>query len=201
MLATADDFFFPGLNIPRSTANSLGSNVTLLDVTKIAGLNTLGVSLARIDFAPYGLNPPHTHPRATEILVVVEGIIYVGFVSSFPANRLFTKLLYPGDVFVFPEGLIHFQFNVANTTGVTFSGLGSQNPGLIVIANNVFGSTPPISPDVLTKAFKLDKNVGFQRSIIAESLFTAHGLWMFYLEIVFTPWVVAVYLLIKSSQN
>ncbi|KAA8545155.1 hypothetical protein F0562_019956 [Nyssa sinensis] len=172
MLATADDFFFPGLNIPRSTANSLGSNVTLLDVTKIAGLNTLGISLARIDFAPYGLNPPHTHPRATEILVVVEGIIYVGFVSSFPANRLFTKLLYPGDVFVFPEGLIHFQFNVANTTGVTFSGLGSQSPGLIVIANNVFGSTPPISPDVLTKAFKLDKNVGFQRSIIAESLFT-----------------------------
>ncbi|KAA8545159.1 hypothetical protein F0562_019952 [Nyssa sinensis] len=159
MLATADDFFFPGLNIPRSTANSLGSNVTLLDVTKIPGLNTLGISLARIDFAPYGLNPPHTHPRATEILVVVEGIIYVGFVSSFPANRLFTKLLYPGDVFVFPEGLIHFQFNVANTTGVTFSGLGSQSPGLIVIANNVFGSTPPISPDVLTKAFKLDKNV------------------------------------------
>ncbi|KAA8538658.1 hypothetical protein F0562_028266 [Nyssa sinensis] len=161
MLATADDFFFHGLNIPRSTANSLGSNVTLLDVTKIAGLNTLGVSLARIDFAPYGLNPPHTHPRATEILVVVEGIIYVGFVSSNsnPTNRLFTKLLYPGDVFVFPQGLIHFQFNVANTTGVTFSGLGSQNPGLIVIANNVFGSTPPISPDVLTKAFKLDKNV------------------------------------------
>ncbi|KAA8539232.1 hypothetical protein F0562_025924 [Nyssa sinensis] len=159
MLATANDFFFPGLNIPRSTANPLGSNVTLLNVDKIAGLNTLGISLARIDFAPYGLNPPHTHPRATEILVVMEGIIYVGFVSSNPANRLFTKILYPGDVFVFPEGLIQFQFNVANTTGVTFSGLNSQNPGLIVIANNVFGSTPPISPDVLTKAFKLDKNV------------------------------------------
>jgi hypothetical protein len=67
-LANANDFFFQGLNIPRSTANQLGSNVTLLNVDQIIGLNTLGVSLARIDFAPYGLNPPHIHPHATEIL-------------------------------------------------------------------------------------------------------------------------------------
>ncbi|KAG5625803.1 hypothetical protein H5410_011021 [Solanum commersonii] len=26
-------------------------------------------------------------------------------------NELFTKILHPGDVFVFPIGLIHFQFN------------------------------------------------------------------------------------------
>ncbi|XP_059434369.1 germin-like protein subfamily 1 member 13 [Corylus avellana] len=158
-LVTANDFFFPGLNTPRSTASQLGSNVTLLDVSKIPGLNTLGVSLARIDFAPYGLNPPHTHPRAIEILVVVEGTLYVGFVTSNPDNRLITKTLYPGDVFVFPIGLIHFQFNVGNTNAVSFSGLGSQNPGLIVIAKNVFGANPPINPDVLIKAFQLEKNV------------------------------------------
>ncbi|XP_062177016.1 germin-like protein subfamily 1 member 7 [Alnus glutinosa] len=158
-LANANDFFFQGLNIPRSTATQLGSNVTLLTADQIPGLNTLGVSLARIDFAPYGLNPPHTHPRATEILVVVEGTLLVGFVTSNPDNRLITKTLNAGDVFVFPIGLIHFQFNVGTTNAVSFSGLGSQNPGLIVIAKNVFGSNPPINPDVLTKAFQLDKNV------------------------------------------
>jgi len=158
-LANANDFFFQGLNIPRSTATQLGSNVTLLAADQIPGLNTLGVSLARIDFAPYGLNPPHTHPRATEILVVVEGTLLVGFVTSNPDNRLITKTLNAGDVFVFPIGLIHFQFNVGTTNAVSFSGLGSQNPGLIVIAKNVFGSNPPINPDVLTKAFQLDKNV------------------------------------------
>jgi quercetin dioxygenase-like cupin family protein len=108
-LANANDFFFQGLNIPRSTANQLGSNVTLLTADQILGLNTLGVSLARIDFAPYGLNPPHTHPRATKILVVVEGTLLVGFVTSNPDNRLITKTLNSGDVFVFPIGLIHFQ--------------------------------------------------------------------------------------------
>jgi quercetin dioxygenase-like cupin family protein len=158
-LVTANDFFFQGLNTPRSTANQLGSNVTVLDVNKIPGLNTLGISLARLDFAPYGLNPPHTHPRATEILVVVEGTLYVGFVTSNPDNRFITKTLYPGDVFVFPIGLIHFQFNVGTTNAVAFAGLGSQNPGLIIIAKNVFGANPPINPDVLIKAFQLEKNV------------------------------------------
>ncbi|KAL7003053.1 hypothetical protein U1Q18_004211 [Sarracenia purpurea var. burkii] len=158
-LATADDFFFSGLLTPRNTSNPLGSNVTAVNVVQIPGLNTLGISLARIDYAPYGLNPPHTHPRATEILVVLEGSLYVGFVTSNPDNRLFTKVLYPGDVFVFPVGLIHFQFNVGKTNAVAIAALSSQNPGVITIANAVFGSNPKISTDVLTKAFQVDKKV------------------------------------------
>ncbi|XVE62661.1 hypothetical protein DITRI_Ditri06bG0137100 [Diplodiscus trichospermus] len=160
MLAKAEDFFYSGLNIPRDTSNPVGSTVTPVNVAQIPGLNTLGISLARIDYAPNGgLNPPHTHPRATEILVVVEGTLYVGFVTSNPENRLVTKVLYPGDVFVFPVGLIHFQFNVGKTNAVAFAALSSQNPGVITIANAVFGSKPPINPDVLVKAFQLDKNV------------------------------------------
>ncbi|XP_059432939.1 germin-like protein subfamily 1 member 11 [Corylus avellana] len=158
-LATANDFFFSGLDTPRDTSNPLGSNVTLLNVDKILGLNTLGISLARIDFAPYGLNPPHIHPRGTEILVVLEGTLLVGFVTSNPDNRFFSKVLNVGDVFVFPVGLIHFQFNVGKINAVAFAGLSSQNPGLITIANAVFGSNPPINPDVLAKAFQLDRNV------------------------------------------
>ncbi|XP_057983960.1 putative germin-like protein 2-1 [Malania oleifera] len=158
-LATASDFFFSGLNMPGNTSNQVGSNVTLVNVDKLAGLNTLGISIARLDFAPYGLNPPHTHPRATELLTVLEGTLYVGFVTSNPDNRLITKALYAGDVFTFPIGLIHFQFNVGETNAVAIPGLSSQNPGVITIANAVFGSKPPISSDVLTKAFQVDKNV------------------------------------------
>ncbi|KAM3736865.1 hypothetical protein ACB098_09G013600 [Castanea mollissima] len=155
----ANDFFFSGLNIPGNTAaNKLGSSVNLVNVDKFPGLNTLGISLARIDFAPYGLNPPHTHPRGTELLVVIEGTLLVGFVTSNP-NKLFTKVLNKGDVFVFPIGLIHFQFNIGETNALAFSGLSSQNPGLITITNAVFGSSPPINPDVLIKAFQLDKSV------------------------------------------
>uniref|UniRef100_A0A2N9HKV0 Germin-like protein n=1 Tax=Fagus sylvatica TaxID=28930 RepID=A0A2N9HKV0_FAGSY len=157
--ATADDFFLSGINIPRSTSNPLGSNVTRITVDQIPSLNTLGISIARIDFAPYGVNPPHTHPRATEVLVVLEGTLYVGFVTSNPDNRLFAKILNKGDVIVFPIGLIHFQINMGQTNAVALPHFNSQNPGFITIANAVFGSNPPINPDVLTKAFQLDMDV------------------------------------------
>ncbi|KAK4488034.1 hypothetical protein RD792_003774 [Penstemon davidsonii] len=161
-MVVADDFFFSGLNKPGNTSNAVGSRVTAVNVNNLPGLNTLGISAVRIDYAPYGLNPPHTHPRATEILVVLEGTLYVGFVTSNPANpnlknKLFTKYLNPGDVFVFPEGLIHFQFNAGKTNAVAFAGLSSQNPGVITIANAVFGSDPSINPDVLSKAFQVEK--------------------------------------------
>jgi quercetin dioxygenase-like cupin family protein len=162
-MVNADDFLFQGLNKPGNTSNPLGSAVTAVNVNNLTGLNTFGISVARIDFAPYGLNPPHTHPRATEVIVVLEGTLYVGFVTSNPGNnmknRLFTKTLNAGDVFVFPEGLIHFQFNIGHDPAIVFAALSSQNPGVITIANAVFGSNPPISADVLTKAFQVDKNV------------------------------------------
>ncbi|XVF30942.1 hypothetical protein REPUB_Repub16aG0102500 [Reevesia pubescens] len=158
-LVTADDFFFSGLDKAGNTSNAVGSRVTPVNVDQIPGLNTLGISLVRIDYAPGGQNPPHTHPRATEILVVSKGILYVGFVTSNPDNRFFTKVLKTGDAFVFPVGLIHFQFNLGKSNAIAFAGLSSQNPGVITIANAVFGSNPPINPDVLAKAFKLDKKV------------------------------------------
>ncbi|CAK9136594.1 unnamed protein product [Ilex paraguariensis] len=107
--------------------------VTPVTVAQIGGLNTLGISMARLDFAPFGLNPPHTHPRGAEILTVMEGALYVG--------------------------LIHFQLNVRNTPAMAIAPLSSQNPGVITIANAVFWSKPPISVDVLTKAFQVDKNM------------------------------------------
>jgi hypothetical protein len=74
-LAIANDFFFSGLNIPGNTVNKVESNVTLVNVDKMAGLNTLGISLACLDFAPYGLNPLHIHPRGTKILTLLEGTL------------------------------------------------------------------------------------------------------------------------------
>ncbi|KAK4849794.1 hypothetical protein QYF36_000858 [Acer negundo] len=69
-LATPNDFFFSGFNIPRNTENQVGSTVTPVNVARIPGLNTLGISLARIDYTPYGgLNPPNIHPRATAGLI------------------------------------------------------------------------------------------------------------------------------------
>ncbi|KAL9431531.1 hypothetical protein AB3S75_026676 [Citrus x aurantiifolia] len=156
-LARAEDFFFSGLDKPGNTANRLGVDETDANVEQIPGLNTLGISAFRIDYAPYGQRPPHIHPRASEILLVLEGTLHVGFVTSDQLNnKLIAKVLNKGDVFVFPKGLIHFQFNIGKTNAVAYSALNSQFPGEITIADTVFGANPPINPDFLAKAFQLD---------------------------------------------
>ncbi|KAL6552312.1 hypothetical protein OROHE_007676 [Orobanche hederae] len=151
--ATADDFFFNGIAKPGATNNSMGSLVTGANVQKIPGLNTLGVSLARIDYAPDGLNPPHTHPRATEVVFVLEGELDVGFITT--ANVLFAKTIRKGDVFAFPKGLVHYQKNNGKSPAAVISAFDSQLPGTQSIAATLFAASPEVPDNVLTKALQV----------------------------------------------
>lgn len=150
---TAEDFFFDGLAKPGATNNTSGSLVTGANVQKIPGLNTLGVSLSRIDYAPGGLNPPHTHPRATEVVFVLEGELDVGFITT--ANVLYTKSIKKGEIFVFPKGLVHFQKNNGKSTAAVIAAFNSQLPGTQSIAATLFAATPAVPDNVLTKAFQV----------------------------------------------
>ncbi|KDP46443.1 hypothetical protein JCGZ_10283 [Jatropha curcas] len=157
---TADDFFITGLNVRKQTSKALGVRLTLSTVDQVPGLNTNALSIVRLDFAPNGsLTPPHLHPRAAEILTVLEGTLYAGFITEIPNHRLFAKILKPGDAFVFPHGLIHFQLNIGKTPAVALAVLNSQNPGVVTVANTIFGASPSVNPDVLTRAFHLDKDL------------------------------------------
>ncbi|KAI7751639.1 hypothetical protein M8C21_005048 [Ambrosia artemisiifolia] len=153
----ANDFYFGGLHMMGNTSNPNGSKVTSVYVTQLPGLNTLGISLARVDFAPRGINPPHTHPRASEIMTVLEGTLEVGFITSNPENRHITRVLCKGDVFVFPVNLVHYQRNIGNTNAITISALSSQNPGVMPVANVIFGAKPEIPSDILAKTFQTTK--------------------------------------------
>ncbi|KAF5471078.1 hypothetical protein F2P56_011550 [Juglans regia] len=150
---SAADFFFEGLAKPGLTNNTFGSLVTAANVQKIPGLNTLGVSLSRIDYAPGGLNPPHTHPRATEIVFVLDGELDVGFITT--ANVLISKSIKKGEIFVFPKGLVHFQKNNGKVPAAVLAAFNSQLPGTQSIAATLFAATPAVPDNVLTKAFQV----------------------------------------------
>lgn len=149
----ATDFFSDRLAKPGLTNNSMGSLVTTANVEKIPGLNTLGISLSRIDYAPGGLNPPHTHPRATEMVFVLEGELDVGFITT--ANVLVSKSIKKGEIFVFPRGLVHFQKNNGKVSAAVIAAFNSQLPGTQSIAVTLFAATPPVPDNVLTKAFQV----------------------------------------------
>ncbi|RDX75321.1 Germin-like protein subfamily 2 member 4, partial [Mucuna pruriens] len=149
----ASDFFSSILAKAGATNSTFGSLVTGANVEKVPGLNTLGVSLSRIDYAPGGINPPHIHPRATEIVFVLEGQLDVGFITT--SNVLISKTINKGDIFVFPKALLHFQKNNAKDPAAVISAFNSQLPGTQSIATTLFASTPSLPDHVLTQTFQV----------------------------------------------
>ncbi|PON61017.1 Germin [Parasponia andersonii] len=121
------------------------------------GLNTQGISMARADLSLGGLVPPHTHPRASETVVVIEGKVLVGFVTT--ANVFYSKVLTAGQMFIIPRGLVHFQLNVGQEKALILASFNSQLPGVVVDATSLFATKPPIPNQVLTKAFQVGDDV------------------------------------------
>jgi len=118
-------------------------------------LTGLGVSTALLEYRPGGINTLHTHPRGTEVLTLAQGKLHVGLVDS--SNKLYTQVLLPGDVFVFPKGLVHYQINLGKHTAIAYAAFSSSNPGTISLPGNIFASG--IEDVVLQAAFKVDANV------------------------------------------
>ncbi|KAK8952687.1 Germin-like protein subfamily 2 member 1 [Platanthera guangdongensis] len=60
---TSDDFFSTVLSVNLTTNNSMGASASFADPRSFPGLNTLGISMVRVDFAPAGLVTPPTPTR------------------------------------------------------------------------------------------------------------------------------------------
>ncbi|KAF9616048.1 hypothetical protein IFM89_028345 [Coptis chinensis] len=99
------------------------------NVAQMHGLNTLGISLARVDFAPYGLTSPRIAPSS---------------------NR---------DRSSGVEGLIHFGSTFGNTFKHCVCWYKRPEPRCDYYCQQHLWINPPISDDVLAKGVQLDKNV------------------------------------------
>ncbi|XP_043704309.1 auxin-binding protein ABP19a-like [Telopea speciosissima] len=138
---TVDDFVY-SLGMPGNTSNIIKAAVTPAFATQFPGVNGLGISMARLDLAVDGVIPFHTHPGASEVLVVVQGTICAGFVSS-SANTVYLKTLKKGDIMVFPQGLLHFQVNGGGNTAIAFVSFSSPIPGLQITDFALFANDLP----------------------------------------------------------
>ncbi|KAM0899474.1 hypothetical protein ACQ4PT_021326 [Festuca glaucescens] len=147
---TGDYFTFTGFRpklIPTATFA-----VEKASLAEFPALNGQSVSYARLTFPAGTVNPTHTHPRASELLLVIEGALSVGFIDT--AGKLYTKDLVAGDMFVFPKGLVHYQSNHGPSLAVVLSGFGSASAGTVSVPVTVFGTG--IDDAVLAKSFKTD---------------------------------------------
>ncbi|EMS47284.1 Oxalate oxidase GF-2.8 [Triticum urartu] len=129
MSEASDDFLFSSkLAKAGNTSTPNGSAVTELDVAEWPGTN-----------------PPHIHPRATEIGIVMKGELLVGILGSLDSgNKLYSRVVRAGETFLIPRGLMHFQFNVGKTGASMVVSFNSQNPGIVFVPLTLFGSNPPL---------------------------------------------------------
>ncbi|CAN4119204.1 unnamed protein product [Withania somnifera] len=127
--------------------------VTKASMTEFPSLNGQSVSYAVLQYPAGSVNPVHIHPRSAELLFLMSGTLEVGFIDT--TNKLFSQTLQTGDVFVFPKGLVHYQYNAdAKNCAWAISAFGSANAGTVSIPNSVFNTSIP--DNILAKSFKTD---------------------------------------------
>ncbi|XP_047072502.1 putative germin-like protein 9-2 [Lolium rigidum] len=150
---TGDYFTFTGFRatVPAPSAPTAFA-ISKASMAEFPALNGQSVSYARLTFPAGTVNPTHTHPRASELLLVIDGALSVGFIDT--TGKLYTKDLIAGDMFVFPKGLVHYQSNQGPNLAVALSGFGSASAGTVSVPVTVFGTG--IDDVVLAKSFKTD---------------------------------------------
>ncbi|KAG6544782.1 hypothetical protein Mapa_013808 [Marchantia paleacea] len=115
-------------------------------VKQFPGVTGLGVSSVFYKVGAGGLVPPHLHPRGTELFFVLTGTWSVGFIDT--KGVLFKATLTPGDQFIFPQGMVHYQFAVDDSaTGYSVS--NTQDPGVSMVVKNLFSTNPSIPSVVM----------------------------------------------------
>ncbi|PON37281.1 Germin [Trema orientale] len=146
-------FTFTGLRSLVGEDPPATFKVSKVSLAEFPALNGQSVGYAVLEYPAGTTNPPHIHPRSAELLFLIDGTLEVGFVDT--TNKLYTQSLQTGDIFVFPKGLVHFQYNSdPQNYALAISAFGSANAGTVSLPNTLFVSG--IDDNVLAISFKTD---------------------------------------------
>ncbi|KZV98939.1 RmlC-like cupin [Exidia glandulosa HHB12029] len=103
--------------------------------------NGLAMTIGQMD--PCSINSPHTHPRATEFLLMTKGTITAGFLAENGARFVINNVTELSAT-IFPAGSIHFQANYGCEPAQFVAALSDEDPGTVQIAQRFFGLPPDV---------------------------------------------------------
>jgi oxalate decarboxylase/phosphoglucose isomerase-like protein (cupin superfamily) len=133
----AIDFVYPLAGV-EAESNGLGGTIRALSVSTLPSLEGQGIAYTLFEIEPCGINLPHVHPRATEMIYVDQGEnLRTAFVEE-NGGRLITNDITRGQVTFFPQGLVHYQQNLGCSPVVFLSALNSEDPGVLSVASQTF---------------------------------------------------------------
>jgi oxalate decarboxylase/phosphoglucose isomerase-like protein (cupin superfamily) len=146
------DFVF---DVGRKVKDSIGLGGIIKIVTseELKSLSGEGVALVLLELEPCSINPPHLHPRATEIDYVLSGErVEFGFVEE-NGGRILTHIANAGQSSFVPKGIIHYAQNFGCSKAKIHAMFNSDDPGFI----SVIASTIRFSAEVVESSLSIDQ--------------------------------------------
>ncbi|KAJ3820576.1 spherulin-1B precursor [Lentinula raphanica] len=145
-------------NNQKPADGAKGGSILLATVDSFPILQNLGIAGAVSFIEPCGLNIPHIHPRADEVLITVEGILDTGFVMENGFNTEIETQLGKYQGTVFPMGSIHYQQNPTCDPAVFVAAFNTEDPGRSDIATSFW----MLPSDVINAALGFPTTIGGQ---------------------------------------
>ncbi|GAB7363700.1 hypothetical protein MBLNU230_g4268t1 [Neophaeotheca triangularis] len=151
-LLADSDFKFDFQSPPTgATTSGKGGSTVRADRATFPALIGTGVGMTVGFIGPCGFNTPHTHPRSSEINLIVQGKLATEFQAENGA-RVVTDELSKFQMTVFPQGALHTEFNPDCEDAVFVAGFASEDPGVLQAAQSLFG----LGEDVVKAALAVD---------------------------------------------
>lgn len=134
------DFVYDFLAPPPGDAvtTGKGGHTVKADRKLMPALIGTGVSMTLGFIGPCGFNTPHTHPRSSQINVIVEGSLATLFVPENGVEPIGPNVLDKFQMTVFPQGSTHMEWNPNCEPAVFVAGFASEDPGVEQSAQTLF---------------------------------------------------------------
>ncbi|KZV97985.1 RmlC-like cupin [Exidia glandulosa HHB12029] len=137
ILGNDQDFVFNFIDPNKNQTSGAGGHTVSAAVNTFPALFGSGMAMTLGFMEPCSLNSPHTHPRATEILIMLNGTIKAGFLAENGARFIMNEVPTLSAT-VFPKGSIHFQANVGCKPVPFAAALSNEDPGTLQVAQRFF---------------------------------------------------------------
>ena len=164
-------FKFDFENPPAKTeVSGLGGHTVRADRESFPPLIGTGVSMTLGFLGPCGFNTPHTHPRSSEVNIVVQGTLETEFALENGA-RIVKNTLETHQMTVFPQGALHVEFNPNCENAIFVAGFASEDPGVQQAAQTFFALNQNVVEAAIGNDFTFEgKEVDRFRSLIPENV-------------------------------
>lgn len=133
------DFVYDFANPPSDAVTTgKGGHTVKADRKEFPALIGTDVSMTLGFIGPCGFNTPHTHPRSSEINVIVQGRLGTEFIAENGARPI-VNTLEKFQMTVFPKGAAHTEWNPDCEDAVFVAGFANEDPGVEQLAQTLFG--------------------------------------------------------------